>query len=185
MTKGTVGQSIRISIKQLKADGFFKPYKVARSYYWRYGQEDPYACVNVELSEDNREARFSLPREPSIAYVADYFYRVNLKVQACHYGGVRYWFVCPSCFRSCGVVYLRYGRCACRRCLNLCYASQKLGRLDRLIGVHGYFCKLDDERASMRITHYAGKPTKRYALYSKRAERTWNMMVWLERRLFV
>ena len=51
---------------------------------------------------------------------------VRLTGSACHFGGQRYWFLCPrGCGRRAGVLYLRSGlaRFACRKCLDLTYRS--------------------------------------------------------------
>ena len=45
--------------------------------------------------------------------------------------GSRAWWLCPSCSKRCGVVYLRWDRFACRSCQWLHYRSQSLDPLDR------------------------------------------------------
>jgi hypothetical protein len=44
---------------------------------------------------------------------------------ACNYGGWRYWFLCPTCKRRCGLLYRRgYSEYfACRKCHDLTYRS--------------------------------------------------------------
>lgn len=50
-----------------------------------------------------------------------------------NYGGVRWWFTCPSCGRRCGKLYKPPGaRFACRHCHGLAYTSaQEAHRFDR------------------------------------------------------
>ena len=48
---------------------------------------------------------------------------------ACHIGGTRAWFVCPSCGRRCAILY----PVQCRQCLGLHYASEHESKLDRLL----------------------------------------------------
>jgi len=48
---------------------------------------------------------------------------VALTETPCHYGGIRKWYLCPSCRRRCGVLYVG-PRIACRSCHDLVYASQ-------------------------------------------------------------
>ena len=53
-----------------------------------------------------------------------------------HFGGKRWWFVCPPCGRRCGILYFREGAnppWGCRRCLRLRYACQGEGRSYRLV----------------------------------------------------
>jgi len=98
-------------------------------------------------------------------------YQVPFLRTWCYFGGYRYWFQCTYCQRRVGVLYINtYARC--RKCSRLCYSSQKASRLERLIGADGYMWKLDEERQSMRITHYAGRPTKRYLRYLNRSEKS-------------
>lgn len=52
---------------------------------------------------------------------------VRLEPSFCHFGGERYWFICPemACGRRAALLFLVEGRLACRRCCNLAYASQR------------------------------------------------------------
>ena len=49
----------------------------------------------------------------------------------CNYGKTRPWFGCPVCQRRAGVLYLRAGRFACRRCQRVSYTSQSCDLMDR------------------------------------------------------
>ena len=57
---------------------------------------------------------------------------IRLAHTACNYGNSRPWFVCPVCQRRAGVLYLRAGRFACRRCQRVSYASQSGDLMDRI-----------------------------------------------------
>lgn len=69
---------------------------------------------------------------------------IALTETPCHYGGSRRWFICPSCRRRCGVLYIDR-KIACRKCFDLAFASQyespqermrrKLNKIRRVIGV--------------------------------------------------
>lgn len=51
--------------------------------------------------------------------------RVKIVTTSPNYGGVRYWFVCPSCKRRCGRLYVpQSGPLGCRKCLALDYEWQ-------------------------------------------------------------
>lgn len=59
-------------------------------------------------------------------------YQVKLVWTACHFGGRRWWFICPlvmnghPCHRRVGVLYLASGKYfGCRHCYNLIYESCK------------------------------------------------------------
>ena len=51
----------------------------------------------------------------------------------CHIGGYRRWFVCPSCSKPMGVLYLRNKRFACRTCQRISYQSQSGNAQDRIV----------------------------------------------------
>ena len=56
---------------------------------------------------------------------------VNVAVErtACNLGGSRAWFLCTTCNRRCAILY----PVKCRLCLDLHYASEHVGKLDRLL----------------------------------------------------
>lgn len=55
---------------------------------------------------------------------------VQLVTTPCHYGGHRYWFVCPCCGRQAALLYLGF-RIACRRCNKMVYEVQREALHDR------------------------------------------------------
>lgn len=57
--------------------------------------------------------------------------RIALTSTPCHYGGRRWWFVCPGCERPVGVLVLRWQRYACRHCVDVSYRSQALDVITR------------------------------------------------------
>jgi hypothetical protein len=69
-------------------------------------------CVNLQFRYDHRQ---------SIPIIWSW----------CHFGGWRPWFRCPFCQRRIGKLYNAGSFCACRRCCNLRYASQRRGEKSR------------------------------------------------------
>jgi hypothetical protein len=70
-----------------------------------------------------------------------------------HFGGVRWWFICPSCKRRAAILYARFGRegFLCRRCHGLTYqSSQDSHRFDRLFFSIGGSRGNDVRRALVR-----------------------------------
>jgi hypothetical protein len=57
---------------------------------------------------------------------------IRLGYTACHYGNARPWFICPVCQSRAGLLFMRWGRFACRRCQRVAYASQSDDQLDAL-----------------------------------------------------
>lgn len=84
---------------------------------------------------------FSSGRQSSITYTVvpgqgvrlsyttsgqDYSYTVRLATTTPHYGGVRYWWLCPNCARRVRILY-GGGRFLCRHCHNLTYETAQKG----------------------------------------------------------
>lgn len=81
----------------------------------------------------------------------------------CRFGGKRWWFVCPqvSCQRRVGVLYVKRGVLACRRCLYLCYASQNENkRMAILFRDMKNQNKIDELYTKIKHPYYNGKPTR-------------------------
>ena len=88
--------------------------------------------------EDNLELKY---REEDGWLVLDYkrdggeyTKRIRLTETSCHFGGSRYWFVCPDCGRWVGKIYLpttlycrdeRVQRWRCRHCYRLTYEQRR------------------------------------------------------------
>ena len=57
--------------------------------------------------------------------------RISIERTPCNFGKTRPWFVCPRCNRRSGVLFLRWGRFACRHCQRVAYASQSSDAMGR------------------------------------------------------
>ena len=80
---------------------------------------------------------------------AEHTHHIFLTPIPCHYGGVRYWFLCPCCGRRAGKLYVpadgRSLRWGCRHCYHLTYEQRRAGcdseylswRADRLLDRNG------------------------------------------------
>jgi hypothetical protein len=93
---------------------------------FRHGSEE-IASIAIENLDQNRivlKYRYNLTER-----IAD---PINIVYLPNHFGGVRRWFICPSCNQRKGVLYCsRYFRC--RTCLGLSYPSQRKTSLERRI----------------------------------------------------
>jgi len=58
--------------------------------------------------------------------------QIEVSWSRCRYGSMRPWFCCPSCNNRVAVLYFASDAFACRRCLNLAYASQSMSPVRRL-----------------------------------------------------
>lgn len=57
-------------------------------------------------------------------------YPIQVTTTDCHYGGVRYWFLCPQCNKRALKLYLKHSMFGCRSCQRLNYATQQNNKLD-------------------------------------------------------
>lgn len=57
---------------------------------------------------------------------------IALESVPCRFGGRRLWFACPCCGRRVALLYLRWGRFACRACQRVAYASQSEDEIGRM-----------------------------------------------------
>ena len=55
---------------------------------------------------------------------------IRVTATPCHFGGKRYWLVCPSCDRRCVALYSNF---QCRICIRGRYSTEAMSRIDRLI----------------------------------------------------
>ena len=80
--------------------------------HFQYTQTDRYSNEEIELD-----------------------YKAQLVWTHCHYGGRRWWFICPlGCNRRVGVLYKNRKYFGCRHCLNLTYTScNQSHSFDRLL----------------------------------------------------
>lgn len=60
-----------------------------------------------------------------------YSYSIKLSTTACHYGGYRHWFNCPSCSKRTSVLYCIHIY-VCRHCTGASYGSQLEQPIDNL-----------------------------------------------------
>ena len=71
-----------------------------------------------------------------------YQYPIQLSKSACHYGGHRFWWLCPKCHQRTSILYCA-GLYVCRHCINANYGSQLQQPIDRL------FSRIADIRARL------------------------------------
>lgn len=131
--RNTVEESKKISITRLKKWGYLNDYERSGTLtYSRGGMQS--GSIGIILDDDN--TYLTLDYTQTNRYTGKtkhYHYKVNLTVTRCHFGGLRYWFVCPivkngkACNRRVGTLYLPPGGgyFGCRHCHDLTYDDQK------------------------------------------------------------
>lgn len=111
-------------------------------------------------------------RESEKAY--DYF--IYLESTRCHYGGRRWWFLCPCnrdgavCGRRVRKLYLHNSWFGCKWCHNLCYSTQNENHRsvsNRIYRVVAYGNKANHILSKVKHRTYKGVPTKNMNKYYK------------------
>ncbi|MGA2910488.1 MAG: hypothetical protein ABSE04_01665 [Candidatus Microgenomates bacterium] len=168
----------KIDLSWLKKQCSLKGY-ISGSMTWRRNSSDKGSSISFLLwtAPPDPYLKISYTRTNRDETKTDFDYKIPLTTTPCHFGGLRYWFICPwykngvYCGRRVGKIYLGRDYFACRHCYSLTYASRKLSGFWKSMGNVIGTNDLDEQRSSMRVTHYAGKPTKRFQRWAKRYTR--------------
>lgn len=171
-SKTTVEQATRLSIFKLKEFGLLTGFR-ATNLTWTHHRSGHKSSIGIIVDTHALYARVKYTITDPNGNKTDYDYKIRLTTTLCYFGGVRYWFLCPShvkgiqCGRRTGTLYLTSGEnyFGCRHCCNLTYDSRNESRIGRPGGV-GYNIKVErqirelEERLKRR--YYAGKPTRKH-----------------------
>lgn len=145
--------------------------KTYKSTTVSWGENGSRGSVGVNVSiYDEKYVRFYYTQTDNYTGEKKEFdYKVQLEETQCHFGGTRFWFICPLyknkkyCGRRVGVLYKDGDWFGCRHCYELTYTSRNVNRrysyypLFRVIEIEQKIEKI--EMKTHRRT-YAGKPTK-------------------------
>lgn len=84
-------------------------------------------CQRININEFLRESKTKLKKSLLASNIETQGLSLTLTDSKTGFGGVRYWFSCPSCNRRVGVVYrhLLTGQLGCRLCLGLDYRKHR------------------------------------------------------------
>ena len=169
---------LRIDVYGLNKRGFFREEETEGwcSWYNSDGEETARFYTEVSTVEDEMYAKFAyLSPELSFSENWDFQYEIRLTTTLCNFGNVRYWFLCPSCYRRVGVLYkdIYAEHLVCRRCNNLTYRSRNESHYSGGSNTYKRIAKLSrqiealERRTKRRF--YDGRPTKkRQRLYRLR-----------------
>ena len=170
MSKRIAEQSNALSVFWLKKQGYLDGSYLFGSLHWSCNGEDR-GSIRVAVNLDN----LSDNNYVNLKYTHMYYwseekseidYKVRLESTPCHYGGVRYWFICPLstngvyCGRRVGVLY-RVGKWfGCRHCHRVAYYSQMRGGKYR--GTSITCPDIDKKESEIKRYYYRGRPTRKY-----------------------
>ena len=172
--KTTVEQATQLSIFKLKEFGLLDGFHVS-TLTWTHkpsGHQNSIGItVDVEEAEPYVKVNYTTT-DRSTGEKMNYDYKISLTTTPCHFGGVRYWFICPLsnngvyCGRKVGTLYLASGGkyFGCRHCYDLSYESRNETRTG-IVGVLGQALtterKIDELAGQIRRWTYRGKPTRK------------------------
>jgi hypothetical protein len=159
--KATADESCDLKISKLRKDGMLLSGETIGKISWTSSMTgkttsvivlvdvtgEPFALLMYSVTDRNGNK-------------TDYDYKVSLETTPCYFGGVRYWFACPSCYQRVGVLYLPPGNTyfRCRHCNNLSYLSRNRCR----IGEFGHTSReIDRLRGEIKRWTWGGRPTRK------------------------
>jgi hypothetical protein len=87
--------------------------------------------------------------------------------------GARHFLLCPGCHRRCRILYFGNARMRCRVCLDLHYASQNMGEVDRIWKRIGKINRrVDPDARLLSLDEFPEKPKRmRWSTYQRFMER--------------
>jgi len=172
-SKTTVEQATQLSIFKLKEFGLLCGY-AATTLTWTRKLSGKESSIGICVDTSELYAKVNYTNTNRMTDEKTHCdYKIQLTTTSCHFGGVRYWFICPLsingvyCGRRVGTLYLASGGkyFGCRHCYNLSYESRNESRIGRPGGI-GYFLALDrkieEKEEKLKRRYYAGKPTRKY-----------------------
>lgn len=118
-----------LNISSLKRDKCLTPGQSFDWSWWR--REEKVANIGIEI-EDRYTMRLRYRSQRYGCDPVQHDYPVVIDWTACHLGGKRPWFRCPSCHRRVAKLY-GAAMFLCRHCLRLNYPSQQSSKRDRPI----------------------------------------------------
>ena len=130
--RDTTDEHRSIDVRQWARDGWLAPGR----HFWSLWKRGEQVTGSIGVTVAGR------PGAEAEHLVLDYRCRVGvgewedvrqtvwLEWTACHYGGRRPWFCCPSCGRRVALLYGAGVYFACRRCYRLVYESQRERPMD-------------------------------------------------------
>ena len=95
-----------------------------------YGVED---LPELRVAEFTQSFLHGQPERVTVGGLTRHGHRYSVEVEPVpqHFGGVRWWLLCPRCGARRGALYHNKGEWGCRTCLRLSYPSQRDGHLGR------------------------------------------------------
>lgn len=156
-SKSTVEDSTRLSIFKLKEFGLLRGWS-ATTLTWTRRLSGRQSSIGIVVDTEALYAKVNYTiTGRNTGEKTDYDYRITLATTRCHFGGVRYWFICPLsrngvyCGRRVGTLYKAPGAAyfGCRHCYNLSYESRNETR-SGMFGAYGGVLRTERQIEDLR-----------------------------------
>lgn len=122
----------KLDIRRMIKAGCIKPHN---SFGWAWWNDEGEQVANVSCKVNPGAEGLTISYRWKNTYDAEWQpvdRHVWLASTACNYGGVRWWFSCPCCYRRAAVLYVMGGALRCAKCGRVSYASQRGDAIDRM-----------------------------------------------------
>ena len=158
---------LKIRSEFLQKKGFFKS-NLGGQLIWTNSRSGKTNSIGIQtdIKEDAGSLRlYYTQTDQESGQSKDFDYKILITSTPCHYGGRRFWFICPLsvrnqyCGRRINVLFKLGDYFGCRKCHRLTYASQNYGGRNK-----GFVSIPDIEEAEKKVKryYYKGKPTRQY-----------------------
>lgn len=166
-SKSIVEDSLKLSIFKLKEFGLLCGY-ASSNLTWTASLSGSKSSVGIVVNTiDNPAVKVNYSiTDHSTGKKADYDYVIPLTTTDCHFGGIRYWFLCPCCGKRSGCLYKAPGGeyFHCRDCNRLSYESRNESWSGRF-GQIGYAIKAERQirelQEKIKRWTWQGRPTRK------------------------
>ena len=159
--KATADESCRLKISYLRKRGMLTGEEAFEKISWTSSMTGKVTTVLLLVDVTNEPlAILMYTLTDRDGNKTDYKYAVSLVTTPCNFGGVRYWFGCPSCGRRVAVLYLAPGDVyfRCRHCNNLSYRSRNRCPVETF----GHTSReIDKLRSQIKRWTWRGRPTRK------------------------
>jgi hypothetical protein len=167
-TTGDYSKTLKIAV--FKRDGFLGREVFAASGTITWSQDgEPNGNIGVFISHDGvtcGSLRVFFTQTDSEGVKKSLDYCITLVATPCHFGGVRWWFICPCGGNRCSRLYLQNnGIFGSRKALKLSYESQRHGKKWRMYDRIFLGDRLEEYRKTIRYPYRNGKPTRKMRHY--------------------
>jgi hypothetical protein len=171
-SKDTIEDCTQLSIFKLKEFGFLNGFRGGALTWTRKpsGRKNSIGALVDLTGEPYIKVNYTITDRDGNK--TDYDYKIALTTTPCHFGGVRYWFICPLstngvyCRRRVGTLYLAGGGryFGCRHCYDLTYESRNETR-SGMFGAYGGVLRtgrqIEELRGQIKRWTWRGRPTRK------------------------